>query len=168
MRRAALGSLLVLTALAAIIPAGLAQADTTRRPVPDVTRTLPANRCGFAVDIATVTNNEFQDVTTLADGTTITNITGTLVLSFKNDDTGYTIVRNVSGPTSETDYPDGSATFVGGGLNWFGFGPVSQGNTGEPGLVFTTGLVTLHIADGAVQSFSLSGTQVNGCALLKG
>jgi len=124
------------------------------------------NGCQFPIEVAVVSNNECQDVVTLADGTTITRITGRLVLSFTNNDTGFTIVRNVSGPTTETDHPDGTATFVGEGENWFGFGPRSQANTGEPGLVFTSGLVALQIAGGAVISFSLNGTQVNGCELL--
>jgi hypothetical protein len=135
--------------------------------------TLPRNRCGFPVDIAVVKNNEYETLTTLADGTTITNIRGNLVLSFTNDSspTRYTIVRNVSGPTTETDHFDQQGNFVGGtfvgrGENWFGFGPVSQGNTGEPGLVFTSGLVTLGLGTSGVTSFSLDGSQINGCALL--
>jgi hypothetical protein len=131
---------------------------------------LPATRCAFPVDIAVVTNNEFQDVTTLADGTTVTKITGNLVLSFKNDTTGKTIVKNVSGPTTTTTNPDDSSTFQGGGPNWLTFGPIGQANTGEPGLVFTSGLVTVtsKIVNGlrTAQSFSLNGHQDNGCALL--
>src|SRR5262249_37651947 len=128
--------------------------------------TLPANRCGFPIDVGVVENNEYQDVRTLADGTVVTKITGRLVLSFTNDVTGYTIVRNVSGPSAAVDYPDGTSTFVGYGLTWLGLGPVSQANTGEPGLVFTSGIVTLQIAPPFVTGFSLLGTQVNGCELL--
>jgi hypothetical protein len=165
MRRAVLAVLLPgITSLAAIVPASLAQA---REPVIRTPGTL-VNRCAFPVDVGIVSNNEYQDVTTLADGTTITKITGRLVESFRNDVTGKTIVRNVSGPTTETDYPDGTATFVGRGNNFFGFGPHSQANTGEPGLVFTSGRVVLSIAGGFVTSFSLSGKQDNGCALLSG
>ena len=149
--------------LALIIPASPAAA---REPVGNQPLTLAPNRCGFPIDVAVVQDNEYQDVTTLADGTTITNVRGKLVESFTNHNTGKTIVRNVSGPTTETDYPNGTATFVGRGNNWFGFDPISQGNTGEPGLVFTSGPVTLQIGSGGVTSFSLSGKQVNGCALL--
>jgi len=165
MRRTAFRILLAITVLAAVAPAGAAQA---REPVTVTPFTLPANRCGFPVDIEVVSNNEYQDVTTLADGTTITRITGRLVLSFTNTVTGFTIVRNVSGPSTEFDHPDGSGTFVGEGLTYFGFGPISQGNTGEPGLVFTSGLVVLQFGGGVVTSFSLAGEQVNGCDLLAG
>jgi hypothetical protein len=164
MRRIVIRGLLIATAVAVLGPAGSAQADRT--PVTITPFTLPASLCGFPIDVGVVTNNEYQDVTTLADGTTITNITGNLVLSFTNEVTGKSIVRNVSGPTTETDHPDGSETFVGEGPNWFGFGPLSQANTGEPGLVFTSGRATLQISDNVVQTFSLSGTQINGCALL--
>ena len=135
---------------------------------PNGSITLPAGRnCVFAVDIAVVTNNEFQDVTTLADGTTVTKITGNLVLSFKNDTTGKTIEKNVSGPTTTTTSPDGSSgTFQGDGPNWLAFGPHGQMNTGEPGLVFTSGRVTVTFASGTAQRLSLNGTQENGCALL--
>jgi hypothetical protein len=164
MRRIVIPGLLIATAVAVLAPAGSAQADRT--PVTFTPFTLRANRCGFPIDIVAVTNNEFQSMTTLADGTTVTKITGNLVLSFTNTVTGKSIVRNVSGPTTETDRPDGTGTFVGLGPNWFAFGPVSQANTGEPGLVFTSGLVTLQIGGGAITSFSLSGTQENGCTLL--
>lgn len=107
-------------------------------------------------------------MTTLADGTTITRITGRLVVSYTNELTGTTIVRNVSGPTTETDHPDGTSTFAGRGNNVWTFGPVSQANTGEPGLVFTTGRAVVEVAGGFATSFSISGNQVNGCALLAG
>jgi hypothetical protein len=163
MRRILIWGLLTAAAIAVLAPVGVAQA---REPVTFTPFTLSANRCGFPIDIGVVTNNEYQDVTNLPDGTTITSITGNLVLSFTNDSTGYSIVRNVSGPTTETDHTDGSVTFVGRGPNWFGIGQTGQADTGEPGLVFTSGLVTLQVASGAVQTFSLSGTQVNGCSLL--
>jgi hypothetical protein len=122
-------------------------------------RTLGTDHCSaFPILVSVVANNEYQKVTTLLDGTTVTDITGRLVLSFTNADTGYTVVRNVSGPTTETDYPDGTGTFIGRGNNWFGFGPHSQANTGEPGAVITTGRVTLQIGGGAITSFSLDGT----------
>ena len=107
-------------------------------------------------------------MTTLADGTTVQNITGNLVLSFKNDTTGKTIEKNVSGPSTTTTPPAGNVTFQGRGPNWLAFGPHGQANTKEPGLVFTSGLVTVMInpANNTAQSFSLNGTQENGCALL--
>lgn len=169
MRRAVVRGLLTIAALAVVVPAGLAQA---REPVPFPPFTLNPNRCGFPIDIAAVTNNEFQDVTTLPDGTTITNITGNLVVSFTNDNTGKTIVRNVSGPTTETDHFDNQGnlvggTFVGRGTNFNTFGPTSQANTGEPGLVFSSGKFTVQFDSHHIAlSFSLSGTQENGCALL--
>jgi hypothetical protein len=74
----------------------------------------------------------------------------------------------LSGPTTETDRPDGSGILVGEGQNWFSFGPIGQGNTGEPGLVFTNGLVVIEFSGGAATSFSLQSTQINGCDLLAG
>ena len=168
MRRIAFRILLAITGLAAVAQIGAAQVcdPVVFPPPPGNFFMLPDNRCRFPIRVDVVSNKECQDVVTLADGTTVTRIRGRLVLSFTNTITNFTITRNVSGPTTETDHPDGTATFVGEGKNWFAFGPKSQANTGEPGLVFTSGLVVLQIADGAVQSFSLQGTQVNGCELL--
>jgi hypothetical protein len=144
-----------------------AGAALDKTQVPDTSLSLPPSVCGFQVDIATVSNNEYQTVTTLTDGTVITRIRGELRLSFTNHDTGKSIVRNVSGPTDETDFPDGSGTKVGEGLNWWGFGPHSQANTGEPGLVITSGKVVLTFADGNVTGFELHGRQTNLCELLQ-
>ena len=124
--------------------------------------------CAFPIHVGVVANDEFQDVTTLPDDTTVIQIRGRLVLSFTNSDTGLSIVRNVSGPTTTIVQSDGSGTFLGEGNNWFGFGPRSQGNILQPGLVFTSGQVVLQFADGAVTSYSLKGKQVNGCELLAG
>ncbi len=165
MRRTAFWILLAITVLAAVAPAAAAK---DREPVTFDPFTLPANRCGFPIDVEVVANKEYQDVVTLADGTTITRITGKLVLSFTNTVTGFTIVQNVSGPSTEIDHPDGTVTEILEGHSWFGFGPISQGNIGQPGLVFTSGRVVLQAAGGAVTSFSLSGKQVNGCDLLQG
>ena len=165
MRRTAFWSLLAITALAAVAPAGAAK---DREPVPFDPFTLPLNRCGFPIAVGVVSNNEFQDVVTLADGTIITRITGKLVLSFTNTVTGFTIVQNVSGPSTEIDHPDGTITEILEGHSWFGFGPISQGNIHQPGLVFTSGRVVLQVAGGAVTIFSLSGKLVNGCELLGG
>jgi len=167
MRRALLASVLpAVTVLAAVGPAGPAQA---REPVPFEPGTYPAgHNCDFPVSVYALTNKRYQDVTTLADGTTITRQTGALVVSWTNTITGKTIVTNVSGPQTETDNPDGTGTFVGEGNNFLTFGPRSQANTGEPGIVFTSGRAVLEFAAGAGTSFSVSGTQVNGCALLAG
>src|SRR5215469_11195847 len=98
---------LIIGAVAAVALLGAsaaAEAATTgslgRTPVtdplgsgsPNGSITLPAgHNCAFAVGIAVVANNEFQDVSILADGTTVTKIAGKLVLRFKNDTTGKTI-----------------------------------------------------------------------------
>src|SRR5262249_959955 len=58
--------------------------------------------CGFAIDVRILSSNPVEHETTLPDGTTITKSTGRLVLSFTNPDTGSTIVRNVSGPSTVT------------------------------------------------------------------
>jgi hypothetical protein len=126
-----------ITALAALVPVPPAQA---REPAPFGAGTLAGDRyCGFDISIAPVIDNEYQTVRTLADGTTITRITGKLVVSFTNTVTGKTIVRDVSGPTTTITHPDGTGTTVGEGNNWWTAGPVSRPIINEPALLFTTG-----------------------------
>ena len=164
MRATAYRILLVSIAIAAVAPTGAVDA---REAVTFTPFTLPAaGRCGFPVYVTAVKDTEYQDVTTLPDGTTVTLTTGRLVLSFTNTDTGFTLVRNVSGPATVISHPDGTGTFIGEGPSWWAFGPVSQANTGQPALFFTNGLAVLQFANGFVSSFSLAGEQVNGCDLL--
>jgi hypothetical protein len=170
MRNLIIGAVAAAALLGAPAAAEAATADPPWAPVtnPLGPITLPAgHNCTFAVDIFVVTNNELQDVTKLADGTTVTQKKGILVLSFRNDTTGKTLNENVSGPTTETDSPHGSSgTFQGAGPTWLAFGPHGQANTREPGLVFIEGQVTVTFTNGIAKTFSLNGTQANGCALL--
>jgi len=183
MRRAVIKGLLAIAAVAVVTPAAAAQGRT---PVTDPLHsgtdngsiTVPIQAadpstggCGFPIDVAVSVNHEYQNVVTLADGTTVTGISGELILVFTNDNTGYAITRDVSGPTIEIDHPDGTGTFAGAGKNWNIFGPTSRHNTGEPELVFSDGLFKLNfetLASGAraSTSFALAGRQVNGCKLL--
>jgi hypothetical protein len=180
MRHTLIRCLLTVAALALVAPVGLAEArepvtDPLGSDTPNGSITLPATRCPFPVHIAVVTNNEFQESTTLSDGTTITKITGKLVLSFSNANPGgRTIVRNVSGPSIETDNPDGTTgTVVDIGNSWNAFGPLSQPNipSSTPHLMFSSGLVIIKFATTNtgirfVTRLSVLGHEEDGCALL--
>lgn len=179
MRKLIIGAVTAAALLGAPAAAGAAAApkptpvtDPLGSGSPNGSITLPAgNNCAFAVDIAVVTNKEVQEVTTLADGTAVAKVSGTLVLNFKNHTTGKTIKEDVSGSATRTVSADfSSGTFQGKGPNWLTFGPNGQASTGEPGLVFVNGVVTVKFAlvkkAFTVQKFSLSGSQQNGCALL--
>lgn len=179
MRNLIIGAVTAVALLGAPAAAGAASAprsapvtDPLGSGSPNGSITLPAgHNCVFAVDIAVVANNELWNVTKLADGSKVTNVTGTLILKFKNDTTGKTIKENVSGPTTRTVSANrSSATFQGEGPNWLAFGPHAQAHTGEPGLVFTRGRVTMKFAAVkkvlTIQAFSLKGSQQNGCTLL--
>lgn len=170
MKRTAFRIVLAITVLATVGISGVGQAVAqAREPVLWQPYSIPAGAvCSFQIDIGVVANNEYQTVTTLDDGTIVTMATGRLVLSFTNHETGFTIVRNVSGPSTRFDFSDDTGTFVLEGLSFFTFGPISQQNTGEPGLVFTSGRVVLQFHGNIVNSFSLAGEQVNGCELLAG
>ena len=151
----------------ALVALAVTAAASAKVPVDNESFTLPgAPFCGFDVNVTVLSNNEQSATTTLPDGTTVTQVTGTLVESYTNAQTGRTIVRNVSGPTTTTVRPDGTATFVGTGNNRLIFGPTSRANTGEPALVITTGRVVVEFTGNIATGFSLAGRQENVCALL--
>ena len=159
------------TALIALAVSAATAWAGDRVPVDNGEIFLPgAAVCGFDVDINVVENKEFATTTTLADGTTITNVTGRFVESYTNTTTNKTVIRNISGPNTTTTSPDGtSSTFQGTGSNRLIFGPGGRRNTGEPALVFTTGPVFVTILGNTVQTFSLlTGRQENLCQTLAG
>lgn len=138
-----------------------------RVPLGNTPFDLPSSFCGFPIHVGVVSDKEyFIHSTTLADGTLIQRFTGKLVLSFTNTDTGTSITRNVSGPGTLTFYPDGSFLFDAQGRNVLAIDPIGQADTGEPGLVFTSGHVVVLVPATGPESFTLSGTQTNGCTLL--
>jgi hypothetical protein len=114
-------------------------------------------------------------LTTVGDVTTMRS-KGTLVLTFAHVDANGKVIKavteNVSGPTTQTfNSTTAVGQFVGEGNNWEAFGPHGRGNTGEPGLVFTSGHVVVDSTGSnpaTATSFSLSGTQEDGCLLLSG
>ena len=129
---------------------------------------LPGGQfCKDTVDVGVVVDHEYEDVTTFPDGTEILRFWGPLVLSFTNaSPEGKTIVRDESGTTTTIVYSNATGTEWGTGKNFWAFGPQSQINTHEPGLVFTSGPVAITFNGIYATGFSLQGTQVNGCALL--
>ena len=140
-------------------------------PVQNGYQTYPAPTfCTVQIDVQVILSEEYMDTITYANGTTLTLVRGPLVLRFINNTTHQAVIRDVSGSTATTVYPDGLGTETGTGNNFWLFGPQSKINTGEPGLVFTSGPVTinfnLNLNPPQATSFSLRGTQVNGCTLL--
>ncbi len=157
---------------------------------------FPGTPFAFGISAGTVVNK--QVTTTLADGTPIPGgfvahsdppyyaqkISGPLVDSFTNETTQKTIIRNDTGSTYYTydrrpKVPGALATgtFVATGNSAQEFGPQSEAalraaGIHEPTLVFTSGVLVMHFVVGQsgayVTSFSLRGTQQNGCARLLG
>lgn len=177
MRKLLIGMIAVLAVLLGA-PGAAAAADPRPTPVNNEPFDLRPVFCGFWIHVGVVRDNEVHTITKLTDGTVVERVTGKLILSFTNTGPvggrtgGTSIVQNVSGPTTTTARPDGTARFEGTGDNWLAFGPGGQANTGEPGLVFTHGKVTVNSAPNAAgvptaTKFTLDGRQVNGCDLLR-
>jgi hypothetical protein len=137
MRRASLLAILSgFAALCTLAPAASASSPWTPVPDPYDDLEVPANAwggaCSFPILINTVANNERQITTAVGppapSGTTLTRVRGRLVVSVSNLDTGTTIVRNVSGPTDKTTFPDGTGTETETGNNANAAGPRSFAN----------------------------------------
>jgi hypothetical protein len=110
--------------------------------------------------------------------------TGSDVASFTNNTTGHTILHHEGGtqwftydPTPEVPGALATGTFVSTGTTSELFGPQSEAaleaaGIHEPALVLVSGLLVMRFAVNQsgpyVTSFSLRGTQRNGCALLAG
>lgn len=127
---------------------------------------LPPVLCGFPISIDVVANSAFKTTQNLADGSTVTNTHGNLVLTFTNEVNGKSFTRNVSGPSTATTRPDNTSTYEGAGTSWFGLGPGGQRNTSLPGLIITSGKVNVQITGNTVQTLTVRGKVENGCALL--
>lgn len=172
LRAALLSSVL----LATVVGSGVALAA----PNPNSGR-LPANNssfdqtyCGFPLHAAVVTDKEYYRETILPNGNVIDKYSGTLVLSFTNTGNGKTVVLDLSGPFTATTYydgsqPDGSTLYDQRGTSYFDVNPAAQAATGEPGLIITTGhaVVLYGPTSGDLKTFSLSGQQIDGCALIR-
>lgn len=198
MRYAKLAGLVpIFVLLATVAPATAAQAKTAATAQAATTYACYPNKpAAFNIANSDVVNK--QVTTTLADGTPIpggfvaqsdppyypTMTSGPLAESFTNETTQQTIVRNVSGPNWFTYDPTpkvagalATGTYVTTGTTYQLFGPRSEAafqaaGIHEPTLIFTSGLLVMRFVidqSGAyVTSFSLHGTQQNGCALLSG
>lgn len=192
MRHVELATLLSASALAAaLVVPGAAHAATPRA----TTHTCyPGTSRAFDYTSSAVVDK--QVTTTLADGTPLpagyvaqsdppyypTKTSGYLLDAFTNNTTRRTI-RRVDSATGWFTYDKtpkvpgalATGTYISAGANAESFGPNSQAafeaaGLHEPTLVFVRGLLVMHfVVDAAgpyATTFSLHGSQLNGCALL--
>jgi len=174
-----------------------AAATGTAAPAQATTFTCyPNSPSSFTISNTTVSSS--QVTVTIADGTPIpggfvaqsdppnlpSKTTGSDVASFTNNTTGHTILHHEGGtqwftydPTPKVPGALATGTFVSTGTTSELFGPKSEAaleaaGIHEPALVLVSGLLVMHFAVDQsgpyVTSFSLRGTQQNGCALLAG
>jgi hypothetical protein len=131
--------------------------------------TLDASFCGFPVYVAYPVDKEYSKLLKTLDGSTITLITGSLVSTQTNLNTGKTITENVSGPGKFTTNPDGSATLAAKGRNGpISITPADAQRFGLPAVMVTAGALTISLdPNGNITSLSLQGqVLVDVCAAL--
>ena len=130
--------------------------------------TLPAEFCGFEVQVTPIVNDRFEKLLKTSDGSMIFLHTGFLSVSYTNLQTGKTITENVSGPLKITVFPDGSVTLADEGRTSVFLDPADAQWFGLPTVSVTAGALTGSVApDGSLTSLTLHGhVLVNVCAAL--
>ena len=172
MRRA--GVIVTLGALVSMFAAALTGSPALARgdgwqilPAPPAI-ILPATFCGFEVQSTFPVDRESAKILTASDGFMTTLVTGSLFASLTNVESGKTITENISGPSKETDNPDGSLTTTATGLNPIALTPADAARFRLPTLGVTAGARTVSVAaDGSITSLTLDGhVLVDVCAAL--
>jgi hypothetical protein len=130
--------------------------------------TLSAAYCGFRVGLTWPVGRQYAKLLKAPDGSMITLITGALVATYTNLETGKTITENESGPAKFTESPDGSATAATTGHTGIFLEPTDARRFGLPPVSVTAGALTeSYASNGNLTSVSLRGhVLVDVCAAL--
>ena len=164
--------LTIATAAVGLIVAGApAQADPL--PMEPQTIELPgtdtagdAGFCPFPVTIDFFSGQRVTE-TTLPNGATKFRFTGHAEAIVTNDVTDESITYNVSGPGTQTVFPDGSFTIDAAGPNLFWTSVENSEPAGVLQLAYTTGRVRLAVDEnGQTTSYQLNGRSTDVCAEL--
>ena len=154
-------------ALLAITSVASGSGKPLRAPLNNAPFDLPAGfGCTFPTRYQPLIDREI--VTTFpadANGDVRQLITGTLVSSLTNSDTGKSIVVNISGPAVITLHPDGSVDSLGGGILAFPFFPTDT-PPGPHWWLFRGRLNLTFTSSGNLVLNSLSGTKEDLCLQL--
>src|SRR5690348_1037900 len=124
--------------------------------------------CGTEIQGTQLVDRVFVKTLKTADGTMISLFTGAAKINFTNPENGKRITVNTSGHFKEIDFPDGSATFLGKGLQPVNLGPTDAERFGLPAFFVSAGALTgTADANGNLTSLSLHGhVLVDLCAAL--
>ena len=158
-------SLVIAAAAAGLVAAaGPAQAD----PVPTTTTTIHLNKnyCPFPVTIQFISRQQVTN-TLLPNGATESRFAGHAEAIVTNDRTGESITYDVSGPGTQTVFPDGSFTIDASGPNLLWTTVKNSQPAGVLQLAYTTGHVQLAVnKKGQTTSYQLNGSSTDVCAEL--
>ena len=148
-------------ALGTLALAAPASADQpVRQPSPFPPFTVPAEICGFQVEVTPVVNAEIA--TTFSSGKTI--VTGRFVVQLSGN--GKTITENVSGPVIITTDASGTTTFTLLGPSFLFFRPGELG-PGTPGqFLLSHGPATIVVSGNGESLDITSASTIDLCAVL--
>jgi hypothetical protein len=167
MRRFILVALAVLAAVGALAGTAAGRGDDWT----PVTATPFDWQCGATtVHVTFPVNKEYQRVTTLADGTLLLQVTGSLKVNLATD-AGASLTVNASGPTNKAtfDPATGNLDFISTGQNLIFLTASQAAATGLPQLFTTSGPIDiLFRSDGTVQVNQINTpTLTDLCAALR-
>jgi hypothetical protein len=138
-------------------------------PVPAGSFVLPADVCGFPVQVDILVNQEYQKVMSQDDETIVLRITGRLAWRLTNADTGTSFDIEVSGPATITVHLDSGLLDIDGqGNAAVFFLSQDQAQFGVFGINLISGhvLETVDPATNDVIVLSVSGHADDACAML--
>jgi len=137
---------------------------------PGTTFSLLAGVCAFPVSITIVVNDEYSlTFNPDASGATRQLWSGRFVAAFTNDDSGLSVIRNVSGPGEYVFYSDNSVDFTGNGVWAILFVPGQRGPETPGALFVNQGKIVLHTDSDEFHQTVVAqvGTQEDLCAVLE-
>lgn len=144
-----------------------AHGNSHRVPVHNTPIDLPADVCGFPVHLGVIYDREWVEQTDNPDGTTTFRVSGPLINSLTNLNTGKTISFDNGGPGTVIRYPDGHVTFDFKGHSMAWIRAAHQAQLGKPALRLTRGhVVGTQDASGDIVKLSSTGRTLDGCALV--
>src|SRR5215472_5404480 len=113
--------------------------------------TLPADFCGFEIQVTQLVDKLYAKALKTADGSEAFLETGATRMSFTNPANGKTITQNGAGSFTATFFPDGSVTTVENGIGANALEPADAARFGLPAVFFATGKLAVTSApDGTI------------------
>jgi hypothetical protein len=164
--RVPLAAVTLVLSLVLVAPASADPPPRTPIPLPDPFVLPGGEFCNFDVRVTYTNINEVFTTRTNPDGSTTFRVTGSAFATVTNVSTGKSLQFNISGPGTQTVFPDGTSVTDAHGPNLF-WTTRTNSFAGVPFLAYSTGHVTFTLdPSGKTIAYSVSGRRTDVCAAL--